>query len=31
MENLQIIISSYFAYFGAEIAQMLEAFSEADQ
>ena len=31
MENLQIIVSSYFAYFGAEVAQMLEAFSETDQ
>lgn len=31
MEKLQIIISSYFAFFGAEIAGMLEAFSDADQ
>lgn len=31
MEKLQIIIASYFAFFGEALAGILEAFSEADQ
>lgn len=31
MDKLKIIISSYFAFFGVEIADMLDSFSEVDQ
>ena len=30
-EQLQIIIASYFKYWGDEVAEMLEAFEEIDQ
>jgi len=30
-EQLQVIVASYFRYYGEDVAEMLDTFSEADQ